>query len=71
MAKRKKDAPLRLGDDILDRLRGLHKQATVERSLYYGDRYVSNINEITALRKKAGLSGFERNKRSRSGRPLA
>ena len=42
MAKRKKDAPVTLGDDILDRLRDLHKQATVERSHYYVGSCVSD-----------------------------
>jgi hypothetical protein len=58
MAKRKKDTavPVSLGGDILDRLRGLHKQATVERSHYYVGRCVSDaINEITALRKGLGV----------------
>jgi hypothetical protein len=52
MAKRKAVAPVNLGDDILDRLRDLHKQATVERTHYYVGRCVSDaINEITRLRK--------------------
>jgi hypothetical protein len=56
MAKRKKDAPITLGDEILDRLRDLHKLATVERSHYYTGRCISDaINEITALRKRLGL----------------
>jgi hypothetical protein len=56
MAKRKIDAPITLGDDILDRLRDLYKQATVERSHYYTGRCVSDaINDITALRKRLGL----------------
>jgi hypothetical protein len=58
MAKRKKDEAVlvSLGDDILDRLRDLHKQATVERSHYYVGRCVSDaINEITALRKRLGI----------------
>ena len=43
-------------DDILDRLRDLHRQATVERSHYYVGRCVNDaINEIPELRKKLGL----------------
>jgi hypothetical protein len=57
MAKRKAVAPVSPGDDILDRLRDLHKQATVERSHYYTGRCVSDaINEITRLRKLLALS---------------
>jgi hypothetical protein len=58
MAKRKAVAPVSPGDDILDRLRDLHKQATVERShYYYTGRCVSDaINEITRLRKLLALS---------------
>lgn len=42
--------------DILDRLRDLHRQATVERSHYYVGRCVSDaINEITTLRKVLGI----------------
>ena len=49
--KRKAVVPDTL-DDILERLRDLHKQATVERSHYYVGRCVSDaINEITRLRK--------------------
>jgi hypothetical protein len=56
MAKRKAVVSDQLGDDILDRLRDLHKQATVERSHYYVCRCVSDaINEITALRKRLGI----------------
>ena len=45
--------PAQRGDDILDRLRDLHRQATVERSHYYTSRYISDaINEITMLRKR-------------------
>ena len=56
MAKRKAVAPVNLGDDILDRLRDLHKQATVERTHYYVGRCVSDaINEITRLRKPLGI----------------
>ena len=56
MAKRKAVKPDRLGDDILDRFRDLHKQATVERDHYYTGRCISDaINEITALRKRLGL----------------
>ena len=52
MEKRKIDAPITLGDDILDRLRDLHKQVTVERSHYYTGRCISDaINEITRFRK--------------------
>jgi hypothetical protein len=57
MAKRKAVAPVSLGDDILDPLRDLHKQATVERSHYYTGRCISDaINEITALRKQVSCS---------------
>jgi hypothetical protein len=57
MAKRKIEAPDSLGDDILVRLRDLHKQATLERSHYYTGRCIADaINEITELRKKLGLS---------------
>jgi hypothetical protein len=57
MAKRKAVAPVSPGDDILDRLRDLHKRATVERSHYYTGRCVSDaINEITRLRKLLALS---------------
>jgi hypothetical protein len=56
MAKRKAVVSDQLGDDIFDRLRDLHKQATVERTHYYVGRCVSDaINEITALRTKLGL----------------
>jgi hypothetical protein len=55
MAKRKAVVPDTLGDDILDRLRDLHRQATVERSHYYTGRCFSDaINEITRLRKLLG-----------------
>jgi hypothetical protein len=56
MAKRKAVVSDQLGDDILARLRDLHKQATVERSHCYVGRCVSDaINEITALRKRLGI----------------
>jgi hypothetical protein len=46
MAKRKAVVPDTLGDDILDRLRDLHRQATVERSHYFTGRCISDaINE--------------------------
>ena len=53
MATRKTDvAAPSLGDDILDRLRGLHQQTTVERSHYYVGWCVRDaINDITSLRK--------------------
>jgi hypothetical protein len=40
MAKRKAIAPVSLGDDILDRLHDLHKQATIERSHHYAGRCI-------------------------------
>jgi hypothetical protein len=56
MAKRAAKTDL-LAEDILVRLRDLHKQATVERSHYYTGRCISDaINEITEPRKKLGLS---------------
>jgi hypothetical protein len=56
MAKRLK-VTVTVEDDILVRLTDLHRQATEERSHYYVGRCVSDaINEITALRKKLGLS---------------
>ena len=43
MAKRKAGMPATLGDDILDCLRDLHRQAaTVERSHYYTSRCISD-----------------------------
>jgi hypothetical protein len=56
MAKRAAKETDQLGEDILVRLRDLHKQATVERSHYYTGRCISDaINEITALRKRLGF----------------
>ena len=53
-------------DDILDRLRDLHKQATVERSRYYVGRCVSDaINEITMLRKRLGLATWQKPRQRR------
>jgi hypothetical protein len=55
MAKRNTVEP-DLGDDLLVRLRDLHKQAIVERSHYYVGRCVSDaFNEITALRNRLGI----------------
>jgi hypothetical protein len=54
MAKRLK-VTVTVEDDILDRLRDLNRQATVERSHYYVGRCVSDaINEITMLRRRLG-----------------
>jgi hypothetical protein len=38
-------------DDILDRLRDLHKRGTVERSYYIGRCVTDAINETTRLRR--------------------
>jgi hypothetical protein len=47
MAKGNAEGPVMLSDDILDRLRDLYKQATVERSHYYTGRCISGaVNEI-------------------------
>jgi hypothetical protein len=55
MAKRLR-VTITVEDDILMRLRDLHRQATEDRSHYYVGRCVSDaINEIT-LRKKLGMS---------------
>jgi hypothetical protein len=52
MAKRRTNVPDALEDDILDRLRDPHKQATVEHSHHCVGRCVSDAsNEITALRR--------------------
>ena len=48
MAKRSR-VTVTVEDDILVRLRDLHKQATEDR------RHYDAINEITALRKRLGL----------------
>jgi hypothetical protein len=40
-----------LSDDILDRLRDLHKRGTVERSYYIGRCVTDAINETTRLRQ--------------------
>lgn len=42
------------GNDILDRLRDLHKQATVERSHYYTAGESATPSRITRLRKQVG-----------------
>jgi hypothetical protein len=56
MAKRLK-VTVTVEGDILVRQRDLHRQATQERSHYYVGRCVGDaINEITALRKKLGVS---------------
>ena len=56
MAKRLKMKVI-VEDDIPDRLRDQHRRATVERWHYYVGRCVSDaINEITALRKKLGIT---------------
>lgn len=50
MAKRAK-VTIEIEEDILDRLRDLHKQATVERSHYYVGKCCQNaIEEIERLR---------------------
>ena len=55
MAKRLR-VSVTIGDDILVRLRDLHKQATEDRSHYYVGRCVSDaFNEITELRKRLGI----------------
>ncbi len=54
MAKRAKRV-VEVGDDIVDRRVDLHRQATVERSHYYGGRYVSDAISEAPLCKPGQL----------------
>jgi len=66
MAKRKAVVRDTLGDDIVDRLRDLHKQATVERSHYRQVRERRHQRELRkALGIVEGVSNWARTARSR------